>query len=73
MQIASFIENVPYFTENKFIKINPFTGETLHEVSSCDLLGLIQAIQSSQKAYQAYSESTFEQRKQIVLKICNSL
>ncbi|MGZ3724927.1 MAG: aldehyde dehydrogenase family protein [Pseudobdellovibrio sp.] len=73
MQISSFIENNFYSGEKKFNKLNPFTGEVLHEVNSCDLLGLIQAVQSAQKAYQAFNDSTPEQRQDLVRKIKSAL
>lgn len=73
MQICSFIENNFYSTDKNFKKLNPFTGELLSEASSCDLIGLIQAIQSSQKAHLIFTESTLEQRQQLVQKIKNSI
>lgn len=69
MQIHSFIDNSFYQSESKFIKYNPYTLEKLHEVSNCDLVGLITAIQSSNKAFQLWKHSSRADRLSLVEKI----
>ncbi len=69
MQIHSFIDNTFYQSESKFIKYNPYTLEKLHEISNCDLVGLITAIQSSNKAFQLWKNSSLADRLSLVEKI----
>lgn len=69
MQIHSFIDNAFYQSESKFIKSNPYTLEKLHQVSSCDLMGLIAAIQSSNKAFQLWKHSSYVDRLNLIEKI----
>lgn len=73
MQIPSFIDGAFYKTDSQLIKSNPFTGEKLHEVSSCDLMGVVMAIQSSNKAFQNWKVSTLDQRRDLITKIQNHL
>lgn len=69
MQISSFV-GPSWLTENQtqFVKLNPFTGEVLHNVSSCDLMGLVQAINAANKAFAEWKQSTPEDRLQLVEK-----
>lgn len=66
MNINSFIDHHDYVGSTHFIKNNPFTGQPLHTVSSCDLMGFVQAIQSSNKAFQEFKSSTREERIKLV-------
>lgn len=66
MNINSFIDHQDYVGSSHFIKNNPFTGQPLHTVSSCDLMGLVQAIQSSNKAFQEFKSSTRDERIKLV-------
>ena len=69
MQIQSFINNSYYAGESKFIKLNPFTRQSLHEVSSCDLIGLVTAIRSANLAFQDFKSSGISDRRAIIEKI----
>lgn len=69
MRIASFINHQILSSSSEFNKLNPFTGQILHQVSSCDMMGLVTAIQSSNKAFQDYKTSAIHQRRDFVLKI----
>ncbi len=66
MNINSFIDQQAYAGPSHFIKSNPFTGQPLHTVSSCDLMGLVLAIQSSNKAFQEFKSSTRDERIKLV-------
>lgn len=69
MKIHSFIDNAFYQSDLKFIKYNPFTSEKMHEVSSCDLIGLVTAIRSSNTAFQLWKSSSIEERAALLQKI----
>lgn len=73
MLIHSFIDNSVYQSDSQFIKYNPYNLEKLHEVNSCDLMGLIRAIQSSHKAFQEWKNSTLIERQTLIQKIQNEL
>ena len=73
MQIHSFIDNDFYSADRDFIKSNPFTLEKLHTVKSCDLLGLIKAIQSGNKAFYLYRNSLLTERLAVIEKISEIL
>ena len=73
MLIQSFIDNTPYKTNSEFTKLNPFTNEPLHSVFSCDLIGLITAIQSANRAFAEFKTSTLNERVQLISKIENVL
>ncbi len=66
MNINSFIDRQAYTGPSHFVKNNPFTGQPLHTVSSCDLMGLVTAIQSSNKAFQEFKSSTRDERLKLV-------
>ncbi len=63
MRINSFINghNSPSLNF-KSIKKNPFTSEELHQISHANLLEAVTAIQTAQKFYLEYKQSTFAQR-----------
>ena len=69
MQIQSFIDNVFYQSDLKFIKYDPYTLESMHEVKSCDLIGLVTAIRSSNLAFQQWKVSTVPERVALIEKI----
>lgn len=69
MHILSFIDHAPYQTHTEFLKPNPFTHETLHSVGSCDLLGLITAIQSSNRAFAEWKLSSHDERRALLTRI----
>lgn len=73
MQIASFIDNEIYQSSESFTALNPFTLEPLHEVKACDLMGLVMAIQASNRAFAQWKTSTAAERIQVVEKIYESL
>lgn len=68
MQIYSFIDNEFYKSDSKFYKYNPYNLEKLHEVSSCDLLGLVSAIRSANQAFLQWKVSSLEERKLLIEK-----
>ena len=70
MQISSFVGS-NWLTENQtqFVKVNPFTGQPLHNVSSCDLMGLVQAINAANKAFAEWKQSSATDRIQLVEKL----
>lgn len=69
MHISSFVGS-SWLPENKtqFTKTNPFTGETLHSVSACDLMGLVQAITAANKAFAEWKEIVAQDRVQLIEK-----
>ena len=69
MQIHSFIDNTFHKSESKFHKLNPYTLQPLHEVSSCDLIGLVTAIRSSHTAYQEWKSSSVADRLTLIKRI----
>lgn len=69
MQIHSFIDGAYYQSQNKFFKVHPFNGQTLHDVSSCDLMGLITAIRSANLAFQDWKISSRAERLSLIEKI----
>ena len=69
MQIHSFIDNTFHKSESKFHKLNPYTLQPLHEVSSCDLIGLVTAIRSSHTAYQEWKSSSVADRLTLIERI----
>ncbi|MBY0451865.1 MAG: aldehyde dehydrogenase family protein, partial [Bdellovibrionaceae bacterium] len=73
MNINSFIDHQDYVGPSHFTKSHPFTGQPLHTVSSCDLMGLVQAIQSSNKAFQEFKSSTREERIKLVSALLTQL
>jgi acyl-CoA reductase-like NAD-dependent aldehyde dehydrogenase len=73
MNINSFIDHQDYVGPSHFTKFHPFTGQPLHTVSSCDLMGLVQAIQSSNKAFQEYKSSTRDERIKLVSALLGQL
>lgn len=64
MLISSYINGEFYKTGEVFVKHNPFTGEALHEVQSCDLLGLIQAIRGAHESGLEWAGSSLPQRQE---------
>ena len=66
MQISSYISSELYSTDKLFFTADPFTGEKRHTVSSCDLMGLVRAINSGNKAAAEFKSSTSVERQQIV-------
>lgn len=73
MQIHSYIDGAYYQSENKFSKMHPYTGQTLHDVSSCDLIGLITAIRSANLAFQEWKTSSDGERLALIEKIKSAL
>jgi|GEM_PF-4603799 len=73
MQIHSYIDGVLYQSESKFVKQNPYTLEKQHDVISCDLIGLITAIQSANKAHQLWKSSTLIERLDLISKLQTTL
>ena len=73
MQIHSFIDNNFYNSESKFLKLNPYTLKPLHEVSSCDLMGLVTAIRSGHAAYQEWKSASIEDRLALIVRIKTAL
>lgn len=73
MQIHSFIENTFCSFETKFHKFNPYTLQPLHEVSSCDLIGLVTAIRSSHTAFQEWKISSIADRLALIERIKGAL
>ena len=69
MQIHSYIDSAYYQSDNKFFKMHPYTGQTLHEVSSCDLIGLITAIRSANLAFQEWKTCSRVERLALIEKI----
>lgn len=69
MKIHSFIDGAFYQTPIQFIKYNPYTLEKLHEVVSCDLMGLVMAIQSSNRGFQSWKVSSLSERIGLIEKI----
>lgn len=69
MQIASFIDHEVYQSGQSFTRLNPFTLEPLHQVQSCDLMGLVLAIQAANKAFVQWRTSSLDERIQLVDKI----
>lgn len=69
MLIQSFIDSTPYKTNSEFSKLNPFTNDLLHTVSSCDLMGLITAIQSANRAFADWKTTSHEERLAAIIKI----
>jgi acyl-CoA reductase-like NAD-dependent aldehyde dehydrogenase len=69
MQISSFVGS-SWLTENQtqFVKTNPFTGEALHNISSCDLMGLVQSINAANKAFAEWNQSQVADRVQLIEK-----
>ncbi|OFZ31614.1 MAG: hypothetical protein A2622_03275 [Bdellovibrionales bacterium RIFCSPHIGHO2_01_FULL_40_29] len=69
MVIQSFINN--QFQKNlvSFQKTNPFNAESLHQVESCDLMQLVNAIQGSQKAFSEWKDSVISDRIQLLKSI----
>lgn len=69
MQISSFVGS-SWLTENstQFTKTNPFTGDALHSVSPCDLMGLVQAINAANKAFAEWKQSSADDRLQLIEK-----
>lgn len=73
MQITSFIDKVSYAGTGEFAKLNPFTHDALHKVQSCDLMGVVLAIQSANKAFTEWKVSTLEQRLQSIRQLQKKL
>jgi aminomuconate-semialdehyde/2-hydroxymuconate-6-semialdehyde dehydrogenase len=73
MLIQSFIDNTPYKSDTEFSKLNPFTNEVLHTVSGCDLLGLISAIQSANRAFAEWKSTSLDDRLAVISRIENIL
>lgn len=73
MQIHSFIDGTLYQTNSKFYKTHPFTGELLHDVSACDLIGLVTAIRSANLAFQEWKKSSIDDRLALIEKIKSTL
>ncbi|AGH96314.1 aldehyde dehydrogenase family protein [Pseudobdellovibrio exovorus] len=73
MQIASFIDNEIYQSSESFTALNPYTLEPQHEVKSCDLMGLVMAIQAANRAFAQWRTSSYDERIQVVEKIYESL
>jgi acyl-CoA reductase-like NAD-dependent aldehyde dehydrogenase len=72
MHIHSYINNAFYTSsESQFTKLNPYTSEKLHSVDSCDLMGVVSAIASSNKAFAEWKASTIAERVSLVTKIKN--
>ena len=67
MQISSFVGG-HWLTENstQFVKLNPFTGQPLHHVKACDLMGLVQAINQANKCFVDWKQSSTEDRLQLL-------
>lgn len=62
MQIQSFISGVSQKSSSSFKKRNPFTSQPLHEVHSCDIMQVVQAIQGAQKAFSEWKNSSTTDR-----------
>lgn len=74
MQITSFIDNSAYrASESEFILHNPYTSELLHQVEPCDLMGVVLAIQSANRAFAEWKGSSLEERCRVVEKIAGVL
>lgn len=73
MLIHSFIDNSFYGTDSKFIKLHPYTLQPLHEVSSCDLMGLVKAIRSCHGAFLEWNASLHADRLALIEKISEVL
>ncbi len=69
MQIHSFIDNLFYKTDSKFTKLHPYTLQPLHEVSSCDLMGLVTAIRSCHAAFMEWNAGSHADRLVLIEKI----
>lgn len=74
MQIASFIDSSVYSTsEPEFILYNPYTSEPLHQVQPCDLMGVVLAVQSANRAFSDWKSSSLDERSLLVEKIADVL
>jgi acyl-CoA reductase-like NAD-dependent aldehyde dehydrogenase len=73
MHIHSYINNTFYSSGTQFTKLNPYTSEMLHTVESCDLMGVVSAIASSNKAFTEWKASTVTERVSLVTKIKNKI
>ncbi|MEQ1722696.1 MAG: aldehyde dehydrogenase family protein [Pseudobdellovibrio sp.] len=69
MHIHSYINNAFYSSDTQFTKLNPYTSEKLHTVDSCDLMGVVSAIASSNKAFAESKNSAVAERVSLVIKI----
>lgn len=73
MQISSFISKSAYNGNSSFTKLNPFTHAHLHTLQSCDLMGLVMAIQAANKGFADWRETSHNQRKAAVLNVLEKL
>ncbi len=71
MVIKNFVNNEFTDSQNKtiFTTIHPFTREKLHTVTNSEPLDLVYAIQSAQKAYLNWKDSTIADRLMLLGKI----
>ena len=71
MVIKNFVNNefADSHSKNVFTTIHPFTRENLHTVSNSEPLDLVYAIQSAQKAYLNWKDSTIADRLTLLEKI----
>jgi acyl-CoA reductase-like NAD-dependent aldehyde dehydrogenase len=73
MNIHSFINNQFYKSDIQFTKLNAYTSEALHTVHSCDLMGLVTAIQAANRAFAQFKTTSLSERRQLVEKIKTAL
>lgn len=73
MKIHSLIDNDFYGSDSEFIKYNPFTFEKLHKIQNCDMMGVVKAVQSAQRAFQIYKNSLLTERVLLIEKISEIL
>lgn len=69
MAIYSLIDHENYKSDITFKAINPFNGEQLHLVHSCDLIGLVQAIQAANRAFLTWKSTDLDERLTLIKKI----
>jgi aminomuconate-semialdehyde/2-hydroxymuconate-6-semialdehyde dehydrogenase len=73
MLITSYINGEFYKSGDAFAKQNPFTGEALHDVRSCDLMGLVLAIKGAHQSGLEWAQSSIQQRREFLNRLKQQL
>ncbi len=60
-------------TENRFAKLNPYTGESLGEVAASEAMDVIPALAFAKKAQQAFEKTSLPQRAQLLRDLAQAL
>ena len=69
MHIQSFINAELQKSKTSIVKLNPFTGDPLHQTDSIEVMQIIQAIQGAQRAFSEWKDSKIELRIQLLQNI----